>query len=34
MIPVPKERVLEMWKRLIDGDIEGFLSEPWKPGYV
>ena len=33
MFPVLKERVLELWKRLIDGDIEGLLSEPWKPGY-
>ena len=34
MIPVPKERVLELWKRLIAGDINGLLSEPWKPGYA
>jgi hypothetical protein len=34
MIPVPKERVLELWKRLIDGDIEGLLKEPWQPGYT
>jgi hypothetical protein len=34
MIPVPKERVLELWKRLIGGDIEGLLAEPWQPGYV
>jgi hypothetical protein len=34
MIPVPKERVLDLWKRLIAGDIEGLLMEPWKPGYV
>jgi len=33
MVAVPKERVLELWKRLIDGDIEGLLKEPWKPGY-
>jgi hypothetical protein len=33
MIPVPKERVLELWRRLIDGDIHSILSEPWKPGY-
>jgi len=33
MIPVPKERVLELWKRLIDGDIDPILQEPWKPGY-
>jgi hypothetical protein len=34
MISVPKERVLELWKRLIDGDIDGLLKEPWKSGYV
>jgi hypothetical protein len=34
MIPVPKEHVLELWKRLIEGDVEGLLKEPWKPGYV
>jgi hypothetical protein len=33
MIPVAKERVLELWKRLIDGDIAGLLKEPWEPGY-
>jgi len=33
MIPVPKERVLELWKRLIAGDIDSLLKEPWKPGY-
>ena len=34
MIPVPKKRVIELWKRLIDGDIDGLLAEPWRPGYV
>jgi len=34
MIPVPKERVLQLWRRLIEGDIDGILAEPWKPGYV
>ena len=34
MLPVPKERVLELWKRLVFGDIQGVLAEPWKPGYV
>ena len=34
MIPVPKARVLELWGRLINGDIDGLLLEPWKPGYV
>ena len=34
LIPVPKAHVLELWLKLIDGDIEGLLAEPWKPGYV
>ena len=34
MIPVPKAHVLELWKRLIDGDIDRLLQEPWKPGYI
>jgi hypothetical protein len=34
MIPVPKERVLDLWRRLINGDIDGLLAEPWKAGYV
>lgn len=34
MIPVSKERVLQLWRRLIEGDINGVLAEPWKPGYV
>ncbi len=33
MTSVPRERVLLLWKRLIDGDIQGILSEPWKQGY-
>jgi len=23
-----------LWRRLIDGDIEGILVEPWQPGYI
>src|SRR4051812_13681685 len=34
MIPVPKAQVLELWHRLIDGDIERLLEEPWIHGYV
>ena len=34
MIPVSKERILDLWRRLVDGDIAGLLREPWKPGYV
>ncbi len=34
MSTVPKERVIELWKRLIEGDIDGLLQEPWKPGYL
>jgi len=32
MVPA-KRRVLELWRRLIDGDIEGLELEPWLPGY-
>ena len=34
MFPVPKERVLQLWRCLIEGDIDGLLALPWKPGYV
>jgi hypothetical protein len=34
MIPVPKVRVIQLWIRLTTGDIDGLLTEPWKPGYV
>ncbi len=34
MFPVSKEYVLQIWRRLIEGDIDGLLAEPWKPGYV
>ena len=34
MTHVPKERVLELWKRLIDGDVDGVLAEPWELGYL
>jgi len=33
MMPVSKERVLELWRQLIQGDIDGLLKEPWLPGY-
>lgn len=33
MMGVPKEHVLALWKRLIDGDIAGVLAEPWQSGY-
>jgi hypothetical protein len=31
---VSKERVLELWKLLIHGEVDRILSEPWKAGYV
>jgi hypothetical protein len=34
MIPVSKATVLGFWKRLIDGDTQGLLAEPWRPGYT
>ena len=33
MIPVSKERVLELWRLLAAGDIDTLLKEPWLPGY-
>jgi hypothetical protein len=33
MKPVPRERVLELWQRLVEGDVEGVLGEPWRSGY-
>ncbi len=33
MIPVTKEQVLILWRRLIDGDINDLLAEPWVTGY-
>jgi hypothetical protein len=33
LIPVQRERVLELWRRLIMGDLQGILAEPWKSGY-
>lgn len=34
MIPVARQQVLDLWRRLIDGDIAGLMTEPWKRGYV
>ena len=34
MIPVAEDRVLELWGRLIAGDLNRLLTEPWRPGYV
>lgn len=34
MVPVTKERVLELWRMLIGGDIARIEEEPWKPGYL
>lgn len=33
MFPVSKEQVLAFWRRLVEGDIDGLLAEPWKQGY-
>ena len=32
MIPVSKDRVLELWRLLAAGDIDTILKEPWLPG--
>ena len=34
MIPVSKERVVELWKRLIEGDMDFLQKESWKLGYL
>ncbi len=33
MQSVPKKQALALWERLIRGDIQGLLAEPWRPGY-
>jgi len=33
MFPVPRDTVLRLWRQLVSGNIDGVLSEPWKPGY-
>ena len=30
---VPRDRVLELWKRLAKGEISAVNAEPWQPGY-
>jgi hypothetical protein len=34
MIPVSKQRVLTLWRLLIDGKSDEILAEPWKTGYT
>lgn len=33
MIPVAREKILELWHHLIRGEIDAVLREPWRPGY-
>ncbi|HEX8456329.1 MAG TPA: hypothetical protein VF656_03325 [Pyrinomonadaceae bacterium] len=33
MDDVPKDKVLELWTKLANGDIESIEAEPWLPGY-
>lgn len=33
MLPISKEQVLQLWVRLIKGEVDVLLAEPWKPGY-
>ena len=33
MTAVSKDRVLELWNRLIEGEVDGILKEPWEAGY-
>jgi hypothetical protein len=30
---VPKEKVLELWRKLAEGKIDEINEEPWLPGY-
>lgn len=32
MLSVPKEQVLDMWRKVAAGDIDSVLAEPWQPG--
>lgn len=34
MFPVAKDLVLSFWRRLIEGNIDELMLEPWKPGYI
>lgn len=34
MLPVGKARTIALWCRLIAGDTDGVLTEPWQTGYV
>jgi len=33
MAPVSKDKVLQLWGMLIEGQIDRVLTEPWKSGY-
>lgn len=33
MSSVPREKVLELWRKLADGNIAEIDQEPWQPGY-
>jgi hypothetical protein len=33
MSSVSREKVLDLWKKLADGDIAAIHVEPWQPGY-
>lgn len=33
MIPVPKPKVVHLWRALATGDMDTVLKEPWIPGY-
>lgn len=34
MKPVATEKILELWYKLIRGDLDAVLTEPWQAGYV
>jgi hypothetical protein len=33
MMSVPREKVLDLWLKLAQGDIAEVEAEPWLPGY-
>lgn len=33
MPSVPKQKVIELWRKLAQGDIESIDAEPWQAGY-
>ena len=34
MVPVSREKVLDLWSRLVTGRFDELFAEPWKSGYT